>query len=272
MFIQEWGNGDTVVALHASLASGAAWSGVASALGSRWHVIAPDFHGDGRTPRALATIVDDELARDTELAVRLLQMLGGRIHLVGHSYGAVIAARAATILTRRVASLTLIEPVSFELLWLSEARALRKEIQILEAKCRSLLASNAAAEATKLFVSYWASPEIWERAPETERLQWSLRMPKVLSTWRESFESPSLFSQLQDACIPLLLIGGTYSPAPTQFILRAWKQALRSAKLVNIRGASHMVPLSHARETASELERFWQEIALRSDNSSLSIY
>jgi len=111
----ETGRGETVVLLHASASSGAQWRSLTDCLQRRWHVLAPDFHGYGRTDPwpepALpglgdaAALVDAILGRGTE-----------RIHLVGHSYGGAVALRLASDRPARLLSLTLIEPVAFHLL------------------------------------------------------------------------------------------------------------------------------------------------------------
>lgn len=43
------GAGDLVVCLHSSAGTHAQWQGLAQALSPRWQVLAPDFHGHGRS-------------------------------------------------------------------------------------------------------------------------------------------------------------------------------------------------------------------------------
>src|SRR5262245_54736643 len=111
----ETGRGETVVLLHASASSGAQWRSLTDVLQGRWHVLAPDFHGYGRTdPRpepALPGVGDDAALVDA-----ILGQSTGRFHLVGHSYGGAVALRLAADRPTRLLSLTLIEPVAFHLL------------------------------------------------------------------------------------------------------------------------------------------------------------
>src|SRR5690349_21251181 len=84
------------VLLHASLGSKAQWTPLMLRLAPRYRVIAIDLCGyGGNAPlqRAWSTFgVDDEIA----LVVRRLDELvgaGTRVHVVGHSYGGLVALR-----------------------------------------------------------------------------------------------------------------------------------------------------------------------------------
>jgi pimeloyl-ACP methyl ester carboxylesterase len=72
-------------------------------LTERWTLIAPDRPGHGRSPDARQDF-------EAEAALVADQLLREPVHLVGHSYGAIVAALAAVKRAHEIRSLTLIEP------------------------------------------------------------------------------------------------------------------------------------------------------------------
>src|SRR5437764_15082163 len=112
------GTGTPVVLLHASLGSKSQWSTLIERLSRRFCVVAVDLHGYGdntslRTPAPFR--LDDEV----DLVMDRLDAAvdpRARIHLVGHSYGGLVALRLAQRHPHRVASVCVYEPVVMRLL------------------------------------------------------------------------------------------------------------------------------------------------------------
>lgn len=168
----ENGFGPPVVLLHSSASSSRQWQSLKVALADRHRVVALDLHGygetgawHGRRPIGLA----DEAAAVAVLARRL----GEPVHLVGHSYGGAVAAMAALWLQRRMASLVLIEPVSFHLLRGGDAqeRALFAEIRDLADGVAQAVNRGDEHGAMARFVDYWNGAGAWERLSFTARLR-----------------------------------------------------------------------------------------------------
>jgi len=114
--LSEWGAEENpmVLCLHGFLDQGASWQPVAEQLaGAGYRVVAPDLRGHGRSSHLPAGVhydVADSLA-DIEALRRYL----GRSSfvLVGHSFGASLAALYAGLRPEAVERLVLVEPVSF---------------------------------------------------------------------------------------------------------------------------------------------------------------
>src|SRR5258706_16008410 len=89
------GAGAPVVMLHSSLGSKAQWSALAQRLAPRFRVIAIDLCGYGGNPLPVARnsfTLDDEVRH---IATHLDRLVSPRTrgHLIGHSYGGVVALR-----------------------------------------------------------------------------------------------------------------------------------------------------------------------------------
>ena len=78
-------------------------------LEQRWHLVLPDRPGHGQSPREGR----EDFERDATLLAPLLEP---RAHLVGDSYGSIVALYMAAMRPDAVESLTLIEPPAY---WLA---------------------------------------------------------------------------------------------------------------------------------------------------------
>ena len=100
----EWGAGERAVLVHGGDPfGGASTFSEQEALAERWHLIVPDRPGHGNSPRQGR----EDFEHHAELLAPLLD--DGPVHLVGHSYGGMVALYMATAQPDNVRSLTLIE-------------------------------------------------------------------------------------------------------------------------------------------------------------------
>jgi pimeloyl-ACP methyl ester carboxylesterase len=115
MVWRQWGAGTPVVLLHGGYGAWTHWLRNIGALASRHRVIAPDMPGLGEsamppvpyTPASLAAILDRGL--DTVLGA------GERFHLVGFSFGAMLAGHVAASRGAQLRSFTLVGAASLGL-------------------------------------------------------------------------------------------------------------------------------------------------------------
>ena len=151
---------ETVVLLHGSASNSALWRHTKGALQSRYRCIAPDLIGYGSSaawPQQAAFGLDAEL-RAIEQS---LQCCADTFHLVGYSYGGVLALHLALADPRRVQSLTLIEPVFFAALkyagdWTSYFEFCRVRDEFVTA-----LARGDRELAMRRFVDFWMGNDAW---------------------------------------------------------------------------------------------------------------
>ena len=105
--VAEWGAGPRALFIHGGTPGGGASAfSQQEPLKERWHLILPDRPAHGLSPRQ----GDEDFERDADLLAPLLEP---GTHLIGHSYGGMVALYMAAAQPEMVASLVLIEPPAF---------------------------------------------------------------------------------------------------------------------------------------------------------------
>src|SRR4249919_2913801 len=114
-FFREAGSGPGVVCVHSNASTSGQWRALMDVLAPRFHVLAPDSYGSGKSPDWLSDRVIS-LRDEVALIDPVLARAGSPLALVGHSYGAAIALIAALSDPARVRVMALYEPTLFALL------------------------------------------------------------------------------------------------------------------------------------------------------------
>jgi pimeloyl-ACP methyl ester carboxylesterase len=231
-----------VVALHSSASSSRQWDGYRSLLDPDIPFITPQLSGYGtRSPWPNGKPITLE-----EEAERILEDLPQEpVDLVGHSYGGVVALQVALMASQRVRSLTLYEPVLFQLLQKDSGSSLQaEEIGGVARRLAMLSLSGCNRDAAALFVDYWSVPGTWASMPPSRQDAVAAAMPKVRAEFEAIFHSRMQPAALQQARIPVRVLCGERSPAPSRRIAELLKAQLPSAQVTTLQGAKHMTPLA----------------------------
>lgn len=242
-----------VLLLHAGASSSAQWGPLRARLASVAEVRAPDLHGHGATPAPPDLSVDTVIpAQVADLRPLLEPPAAGlpRTVVVGHSYGAAVALFLALACPERVAALVLVEPPLFALLDPGDPAdaAAAAEIDALEAANLADLARGEPLRATERFVRYWSGDALWETLPD------SFRAPLVetadarhrlgIAAVRTAALPADVGARLT---MPITLLVGGASPAPTRRVTARLAERLPRADLIEVTAAGHMLPASHPR-------------------------
>jgi lipase len=236
---------ETVVLLHGSASSGALWRHTKGELQSRYRCIAPDLIGYGSSaawPQQTAFGLDAEL-RAIE---PLLQCCADTFHLVGYSYGGVLALHLALANPPRVRSLTLIEPVFFAVLkyaddWTSYFQFCRVRDEFISA-----LARDERELAMRRFVDFWMGDDAWTRSPADSRASMLKVADKIALDWQASFAADPGRARLSALAMRTLLVRGSDSPHPMRSLVDALHAIMPGSARTVVRGANHLLPLTHA--------------------------
>jgi pimeloyl-ACP methyl ester carboxylesterase len=240
------GAGEPVVQLHGSASSSRQWLGFGECLGQRFHVMAPDLYGYGESDpwpgKAPLT-----LSHEAELAVQVMSGRGGRVHLVGHSFGGAVALRLALDHPGLIASLTLIEPVAFHVLergcW--SDRAMFAEIRALARSVADATFSGDAGRGMARFVDYWNGPGTWARAKSGTREILTRCADKVTLDFSTTTREDTPLGAYRGLNLPTLVLRGSDSPLVTRRIAELLVAVMPDARLRTLEGAGHMSPMAH---------------------------
>jgi pimeloyl-ACP methyl ester carboxylesterase len=255
--VTEAGAGPPVIFVHASTLTSGQWARYTPRLSQRHRVLAPDLLGYGRSdpwpdPDRFA------LAEDAAIVSALLEETQGA-HLVGHSYGGLIALLAAKDAPALVRSIALYEPVAFGVLHSGRHEA---GIADLATEDFFLDATTGGDERwMRAFIDYWNGPGAYDLLPPPRRAP-------VLAAGRKTFlevrellrdRTPHTAYRVLDA--PALLIRGTTSPVAGRAVAEILAATLpRARPLVTLDGAGHMAPLLEIDRVATPIVDFLSSV------------
>ena len=246
--------GATVVMLHSSLASKSQWTALAGRLAPRLRVVACDLHGYGDNPMpppSVAFTLDDEV----RLVARQVSRIAGagRLHLVGHSYGALVALRFAQVHGGRVDSLVLYEPVALRMLS-GDDEAFR-DVKRMAERATSLVGAGRNHDAAQAFVDFWNGSGYFESLPMPARSAIARRVAKVPLDFAAAMRWKPREAELRAIAAPVLLLAGRDSPQATRSICTALASALPRCEIEHCE-AGHMGPLTDPDGVNPRIEAF----------------
>ena len=245
-----------VIALHCSGSGASQWRYLAEALGGRYEVLAPEHYGcesTGPWTGEHAFTLDDEAAR----AIALIDRGNDKVHLVGHSYGGGVTLNVALARPDRIASMALYEPSAFHLLRQMGERGAEPYAEITgvaRTVCQGVVTGDYRS-AVAGFVDYWSGPDSWNAlrpSVQDALIRWA---PKGPLDFRALIDDPTPASAYRALTFPVLILRGEHAPAPTRVIAEGLAELLPARRLVDIAGAGHMGPLTHAPEVSALIVR-----------------
>ena len=237
---------ETVLLLHCSGSSGAQWRSLIEQLGTRYRAVAPDLIGYGKAA-PWSGHGEFSLKEEAEAICGLISRVGLPVHLVGHSYGGGVALHIARTRPALLASLTLIEPSAFHLLRGGDEidRGALREISDVAAQSQAALASGDYTSGFGRFVDYWSGPGAWAAMPADKRSVFAPQLAKVALDFHALLGEPAGIEDVKDISAPTLIVQGGCTTLPARCVCHRLRRALPAAQFEVVRGAGHMLPITH---------------------------
>ena len=238
-FFREAGSGPGVICLHSNASSSAQWRGLMDALAPKFHVIAADSYGAGKTPHPGRKVT---LRDEVELLEPVFAKAGDPFALVGHSYGGAIALVAALKYPRRVRALALYEPTLFSLVEQpNDVDGIRNAADAAIA----LVNAGDPVGASRRFIDFWMGGESFDRMPERNREAITASIVSI-EAWKEAlFGEPTPLAAFSRLKAPVLLITGTRSPLSSRAVTQRLRRVLPQVEVTELEGLGHMGPVTH---------------------------
>lgn len=250
LYVEEVGEGRPLVLVHGLGLSGALWHRMRDSFGSGYRLIMLDLRGAGRSSELERTELSLALwADDLDAVVRKLEL--DRPVLVGASLGATVALKYALERPGDVGALVLIG---------TEAN--------LSNLAPRMLAAAERIESDGL--QTWVD-EVWSKNPPFSQPSLG-RDPSILDEYRAWLlendpvdyvrqcraiaSAESLGGRLGDVAAPALVVVGAEDNRTLPEHGRALAESIPQARLVELAGVGHTIPLEAPAEAASAITEF----------------
>ena len=250
-YFAQHGAGPPVILVHGSMSSYRQWQSLTDRLRDRYRLIAADLLLADPASRQLGAFT---FAQDCAFIDALIDANPGA-HVLGHSYGGVVAIKAAMANRDKVASLILIEPSCFHLLK-QEGKPEYREIIRLQELQREHEARGDGAHAARDFIAYWIGPQAWDAMPERRKEQMTLGLPKLNEDWPGTIDDNTQLADYRSLAMPTLLMRAKDTRAPSFRIVELLRTALPNAAFTEIADGGHMSPLTNPEPVNEAVDAF----------------
>ncbi len=228
-----------VLLIHSGGFTSRQWRRLGELLAPHHRVIAPDLLGYGaeRWPAGKPFHFRQDVAR-------LAELLDEPAHLVGHSYGGLLALQLALARPDAVRRIAVYEPVTFGLLDEPADAAAREAIgRLVDYRPDEAGVDEAWLES---FVDWWQGAGAWRALGEETRRAFRD------AGWKMSQEVASLSADRTDRAryatitAPTLILGGERTQPAELHVVRKLARTLPHATLRIFPDLGHMGPITHA--------------------------
>ena len=246
-----------VILVHSSASSGRQWRALKERLEDRFDVYAPDLTGYGNSPDAG---IRSGFEGDLALIGELVEQQDQNVHLVGHSYGGLIAIRTAFDFKHHIRSLSLFEPVCFHLLEEAGDTEALAEITSVRKRQTDLVTKGELNGAAKGFIDYWMGDGAFDAMPEEGRRTVAGVMPKIAAEWPGGFTQTTLLADYEVMPWPVLLMRGSQTTLAARRVVDLIRSRATRARFLEIARAGHMAPITDREPVNDALVEFLENV------------
>lgn len=260
-FIREAGAGPTVVCLHANVSHSGQWAGLMTRLADRFHVVAVDSWGAGKSPE-WPSDREITLRDEVDLLEPVLARASGPVTLVAHSYGGAVALKAALLHTGRIGALALYEPTLFapvDRTRPDDVAGIRETVRVATGH----LEAGDTHAAARAFLDFWTGPGSWDRMPPERQPVMAASVRNVRRWAHALLTDPATPQELAGLDMPVQLLTGGRSPRSSLSVAAFLASTLPRAESVRFEALGHMGPVTHPEVVNLEIEGFLNKVVTR---------
>jgi pimeloyl-ACP methyl ester carboxylesterase len=236
------GTGSPVVLAHCSGSSHKQWNLLTRQLQHQYQVLAPDFLGYGESDRFNGWTLHE--ASDATVLEQLISEQSEPVHLVGHSYGGAMALMAAIRVPHRVRSLTLIEPVAFNVLRNTYDWQQWHQICAVADRIIFLTHQQKYKQAACEFIRYWHSGLAWWFMPRTLKTRLQKAMPKIAAEFHLMYSHIVAPDALQRLTTPVHLLCGSATTSAAKAVVNTLRDLLPDSHFSELTSCGHLAAVT----------------------------
>jgi len=240
----EYGRGPTIVFVPGSCSTGGAWRQVMNTWNSEFRCVTTSLLGYGGTSER-RSVGDTSITHELDAVERVIRKTGGPVHLVGHSFGGLVALAVALGHQTPLASLIVLEAPAAELLRENGEHAHYEAFrQMTDGYFADFADGNSEAIAamidfyggTGTFASW--PPRVRDYAIETTAVN--------IRDWESAYDFPLARAALAAMEVPTLIVYGGASHPAVRRANALLGESLKRAIVATIDGAAHFMISTHA--------------------------
>jgi pimeloyl-ACP methyl ester carboxylesterase len=243
----EYGAGPTIVLVPGSCSTGAAWRPVIADLNGQFRCVTTSLLGYGGTDER-RTASDPSICHEAEALESVIRRAAGPVHLVGHSFGGLVALVVALRRQVPLASLVIAEAPAMEILGADESQHYSIFREMTEAYFTDF--SNGNVGAIAAMIDFYGGVGTFASWPPRVRAYAEQTAPVNILDWASAYGFPLEAASLAAVRIPTLVLRGSASHPAMQRANALLSERVRGAALVTIEGAAHFMIATHASEVA----------------------
>lgn len=249
----ECGDGPTVVLVPGSCSTGAAWRPMISRWEDRFRCVTTSLLGYGGTAER-RTVGDADMSRETEIVESVVRRAARPVHLVGHSFGGLVALAVALRNRVPLLSLAILEAAAPKIL---QSRGEHRHYRAFRAMTDAYFRAFHAGERTAIssMIDFYGGPGAFASLPQRVR-DYAVEMTAVnILDWATAYGFQPAPASLASIEVPTLVLWGGASHPAVQRANELLSLSIANASAVALDGAAHFMITTHAEEAAQVIAR-----------------
>lgn len=249
-YYEQQGSGRPIVFIHGSYATTSTWKKIVQQLANNHHCISIKLPGHCGMPDPndfMAPSIDTELKIIESVIAEIFEHKAPPIHLIGHSFGGVVALALALKGSVKIDELTLFEPVSTWVFDSVDDHAMTQQVNTFIQDYRHGISKGEPYVCGQV-IDFWGGEGSFEPLPDFIKDGMVPLTANNNRHWTLCENTHNDRNALNTLTIPTRLVSGSASNAVAHAIVQHLSHELPNNKRYTIAGASHFLVTSHASE------------------------
>lgn len=256
----EAGNGPTVVLVPGSCSTGAAWRPVMTHLQDRFRCVTTSLLGYGGTAER-RTPDDTDIAYEREILETVIRRTGGPVHLVGHSFGGLVALAVALRGRVTLLSLTIAEAPAVDILRETGEQQHYETFRKMSGAYADAF-RRGEIDAIARMIDFYGGAGTFAAWPPRVRDYAIETTAANLMDWESAYGFRPTLASLASMKIPTLVLWGEHSHPAACRANELLSRQIPRADRATVAGAAHFMIATHPKPFADLVSRHIKKSSL----------